>query len=176
MFDYIFEYERSIVMEKNKKWLKILAIIIVGFVMMLGAFYIAVSIALHQMLDPVYNSKHIDKIIKQQEKNFEKFEREINEHPFMPKTRPMLVNLVKENNEYKIIVDLKPLEGNENDINVKIKGNIISIDGALDKKDGRGEKILNFSQSYYLDEKLLTDSISKEKVGDKYIITVPFKD
>ena len=27
--------------------------------------------------------------------------------------RPMLVNLVKKNNEYKVIVDLKPLENNE---------------------------------------------------------------
>ncbi len=165
-------------MEENKyqKWLKILAIAIVGFIMVFAAFYIAVTVALHQLLDPVYNSKHIDKIIKQQERNFEQFERELSEHPFLPKTRPMLVNLVKENDEYKIIVDLKPLEGNENDVNVKIKDNIISIEGSLEKQTGRGEKILNFSQSYYLDEKLLTDKIAKEKSGDKYIITIPFKD
>ena len=123
-------------MEENKyqKWLKILAIAIVGFIMVFAAFYIAVTVALHQLLDPVYNSKHIDKIIKQQERNFEQFERELSEHPFLPKTRPMLVNLVKENDEYKIIVDLKPLEGNENDVNVKIKDNIISIEGSLEKQ------------------------------------------
>ena len=161
---------------KQKKWLKILGIIILGFVMLFFAFYIAVTMALHQMLDPVYNSRQIDKIIKQQEKNFERFEEELSEHPFLPKTRPMLVNLVKENNEYKIIVDLKPLEGNENGVNVKIKDNVISINGELDKTTHRGEEILNFSQSYYLDEKLLTDSIKKEKIKDKYIITIPFKD
>lgn len=160
---------------KNKKWLKILVFVILGFIAISAAFYVAVSIALHQMLDPVYNSKQIEKIIKQQEKNFERFEYELGEHPFLPTTRPMLVNLVKENSEYKVIVDLKPLEGNENGVNVKIKNNIISINGELDKQTRRGEEILNFSQSYYLDEKLLTDKISKEKVGNKYIITIPFK-
>lgn len=162
--------------DKNKKWLKILGVVILGFVMIVAAFYIAVSLALHQMLDPVYNSKQIEKMIKQQEKNFEKFEFELGEHPFLPKARPMLVNLVKENDEYKVIVDLKPLEGNEKGVNVKIKDNVISVDGSLDKQTHRGEEILNFSQSYYLDEKLLTDKITKEKNGDKYIITIPFKD
>ena len=160
----------------NKKWLKILVIIILGFVAIFAAFYIAVSMALHQMLDPVYNSKQIEKLIKQQEKNFDKFEYELGTHPFLPKTRPMLVNLVKENNEYKIIVDLKPLEGNENAVNVKIKDNIISVNGELDKQSHHREEILNFSQSYYLDEKLIKDKISKEKNGDKYIITIPFKE
>ena len=160
----------------SKKWLKILGIVILGFVMISAAFYIAVSIALHQMLDPVYHSKQIEKMLKQQEKNFEQFEFELGEHPFLPKTRPMLVNLVKESDEYKVIVDLKPLEGNENGVNVKIKDNIISINGELDKQTHRGEEILNFSQSYYLDEKLETDKIIKEKKGDKYIITIPFKD
>ena len=160
----------------NKKWLKILVIIILGFVAIFAAFYIAVSMALHQMLDPVYNSKQIEKLIKQQEKNFDKFEYELGTHPFLPKTRPMLVNLVKENNEYKIIVDLKPLEGNENAVNVKIKDNIISVNGELDKQSHHREEILNFSQSYYLDEKLIKDKISKEKNRDKYIITIPFKE
>ena len=161
---------------KNKKWLKILGIVVLSFILVFTAFYIAVTIALHQLLNPVYNSKQIEKILKQQEKNFEKLEYELGEHPFLPKTRPMLVNLVKENNEYKIIVDLKPLEGDENGVNVKIKDNIISINGELDKKTHHGEEILNFSQSYYLDEKLITDEINKEKRGDKYIITIPFQD
>lgn len=161
---------------QNRSWLKILVIVILGFVMIFAAFYIAVTIALHQMLDPVYNSKRIEKLLKQQEKNFEQFEFELGEHPFLPKTRPMLVNLVKENDEYKIIVDLKPLEGNENDVSVKIKDKVISVHGELNNRTNNGEKILNFSQSYYLDEKLITDKMTKEKKGDKYIITIPFED
>lgn len=160
---------------QNKKWIKILVGVILGLVMIFAVFYIAVMLALHQMLDPVYNSKQIEKMLKQQERNFERFETELGEHPFLPKTRPMLVNLTKENNEYRIIVDLKPLDGNENGVTVKIKDNVISVDGTLDKQTHRGEEILNFSQSYYLDEKLDTDKISKVKRGDKYIITVPFK-
>lgn len=163
-------------MEKSRKWLKILGIIILGFIMVFAAFYLAIAVALHQLLDPVYNANRIEKLLKQQEKNFEKFEYDLGEHPFLPKSRPMLVNLVKENNEYKIIVDLKPLDGNENKVNVKIKDNIISVNGELDKQTHKGEEIINFSQSYYLDENLKTDKMTKEKRGDKYIITIPFVD
>ena len=35
---------------------------------------------------------------------------------------------------------------------------------------------MNFSQSYYLDEKIETDKITKERKGDRYIITIPFAD
>ena len=38
------------------------------------------------------------------------------------------------------------------------------------------EKIINFTQSYYLDENLEKDKITKEKKGNKYIISIPFED
>lgn len=163
--------------EENSKhhWLRIAAIIIMTFIVAFLAFYCAMEIMLHRMTDPMYSAKRIEKVLKQQERNFQRFEDKMGENPFEPKMRPMLVNLVKEANEYKVIVDLKPLEGNEKDVNVTIKDHIISVSGELDKKAFGGEKIINFSQSYYLDEDLQTDKISKEKKGDKYIITIPFE-
>ena len=35
---------------------------------------------------------------------------------------------------------------------------------------------MNFSQSFYLDEELITNKISKERKGNKYIITIPFEE
>ena len=91
------------------------------------------------------------------------------------KMAAMRVNLVKEANEYKIIVDLKPIGENEKNVSVKLDDNTVTVSGAIDKKEHHREDIMNFSQSYYLDEKLLPDKISKERVGNKYIITIPFK-
>lgn len=158
-------------------WLRIGAIALMTFIIAFIAFYCAMELMLHRMTDPMYNAKRIEKVMRQQERSFQRIEDKMTaENPFEPKMRPMLVNLVKENNEYKVIVDLKPLENNEKDVNVNIKDHIITVSGELDKKSFTGEKIVNFSQSYYLDEDLDTDNISKERKGDKYIITIPFKD
>ena len=35
-------------------------------------------------------------------------------------------------------------------------------------------KIINFTQTYYLDEKIDESGITKERKGDKYIVTIPF--
>ena len=87
----------------------------------------------------------------------------------------MLVNLVKEASEYKIIVDLKPLGDDEKNVDVSLKDNVITVSGDMQQKELRGEKIMNFSQAFYLDEKLISNKISKEKKGNKYIITIPFE-
>jgi Fe-S-cluster formation regulator IscX/YfhJ len=114
-------------------------------------------------------------MIQKQEKKFNKIEKDFSDNPFEPKMRPRLVNFVKETNEYKVIVDLKPLDGDENAVNLDIKDNIISISGKLNKKSNSGEKMLNFAQSYYVDEKLDQSKLTKEKKGDRYIITIPLE-
>ncbi len=163
--------------ETKNHWLKFGAIILTTFIVAFLAFYCAMELMIHRMTDPVYNAKRIEKLMKQQERSFQHIEDKImNDSPFEPKMRPMLVNLVKENNEYKVIVDLKPVDNNENNINVDIKDNILTVTGELDKKSFDGEKIVNFSQSYYLDEKLMADKMTKEHKGHKYIITIPFQE
>ena len=97
------------------------------------------------------------------------------ESPFVPKMRPMMVNLIKEPSEYKVIVDLTLLDGNEKNISINIQGDELTISGNMDKKIRGTEKIINFTQTYYLDEKLKETDITREKKGDKYIVTIPFE-
>ena len=164
-------YEES----KKEHWFKIIGIILATFIGAFLAFYAAVDITLHRFMEPTYNFRRMEKMMQKQQKNLEKMDARFMENPFEPKMAPMLVNLVKEANEYKIIVDLKPIGENEKNVNVKLDDNIVTVSGAIDKKEHHREDIMNFSQSYYLDEKLLPDKISKEKIGNKYIITIPFK-
>ena len=67
------------------------------------------------------------------------------ENPFEPKMRPMLVNLIKENQEYKAIVDLKPFDGNNEGIDVAVDKKTLTISGKFDKRILDSEKIINFS-------------------------------
>ncbi len=160
-------------MEENKHHLlKVVGVIIATFLGAFLAFYLAVDLTLNRMLNPEYQIKKLEKTMHK----IEKFDDKMMENPFVPRMSPMLVNLVKEASEYKVIVDLKPLGDDEKNVDVSLKNNVITISGDMQQKELRGEKIMNFSQSFYLDEELITNKISKERKGNKYIITIPFEE
>lgn len=159
-------------MEENKHHLlKVVGVILATFLGAFLAFYLAVDLTLNRMLNPEYQIKKLEKTMHK----IEKFDDKMMENPFVPKMSPILVNLVKEASEYKIIVDLKPLGDDEKNVDVSLKDNVITVSGDMQQKELRGEKIMNFSQAFYLDEKLISNKISKEKKGNKYIITIPFE-
>ena len=159
--------------EENKHHLfKVIGVIVATFLGAFLAFYLAVDLTLNRMFNPEYQIRKMEKTMN----NIQRFDERMMESPFVPKMSPMLVNLVKEANEYKIIVDLKPLGDDEKNVDVKLDNNIITVSGDMQKKELRGEKIMNFSQSFYLDEKLMPNKIVKERKGNKYIVTIPFED
>ena len=93
--------------ETKKHFLiKLLLSAFVIFAVIFLAFYIVMEIMLHRMADPTYNAKRIERVIKHQQREFRKIGEMMMENPFVPKMRPMLVNLIKEGSEYKVIVDL----------------------------------------------------------------------
>ena len=158
-------------LEENKHHLlKVIGVIIATFLGAFLAFYLAVDLTLNRMFNPEYQIRKMEKTMN----NIQKFDEKMMESPFVPKMSPMLVNLVKEPNEYKVIVDLKSLGDDEKNVDVKLDNNMVTISGDMQKKEVRGEKIMNFSQSFYLDEKLIPNKIIKERKGNKYIVTIPF--
>ena len=160
-------------LEENKHHLlKVIGVIIATFLGAFLAFYLAVDLTLNRMFNPEYQIRKMEKTMN----NIQKFDEKMMESPFVPKMSPMLVNLVKEPNEYKIIVDLKSLGDDEKNVDVKLDNNMVTISGDMQKKELKGEKIMNFSQSFYLDEKLIPNKIIKERKGNKYIVTIPFED
>lgn len=163
--------------DENTKhhWLKIVAIALTTFVAAFLAFYIVMEIMINRINNPMYNVERLEKLMEHQIRDFEHLEDEKMENPFLPKMRPMIVNLVKEPNEYKVIIDLLPLNGNENSVNVKVEDDKLTVHGEVDKNNFGRERIINFTQTYYLDEKLDVKGITKERKGNKYIVTIPFE-
>ena len=157
-------------------WLRIVATAIMTFIIAFLAFYLVMEIMVHRMTDPIYQVERMEKMVQKDARKIENYENKLMENPFEPKMRPMLVNLVKEANEYKVIVDLKPFDGDENGIGVNVEDKVLTVSGELDKKYHGNEKIIRFTQAYYLDDDLKTNEMTKEKKGDKYIITIPFED
>ena len=147
--------------EKKHYWLKAIGIIIATLIGAFLAFYLVADITFNRMLSPEYNIRRMEKMMRHQEKTFQKLDEKFMDHPFEPK-----------------IVDLKQLGGDEKNVNLKIddKDNVVTVFGEVEKTIKNNERILNFSQSFYLDDKIDKNNITKEKKGNKYIITIPFED
>ena len=161
--------------ETKQHWIRLTIIALVLFLVSYLAFYLSLKNHLKNLNNPFYQAQRMEKAFEKQVRDFDKFNEKYLNNPFEPKMRPMIVNLVKEPQEYKVIVDLSALDGNEESINITINNDELTVTGKMDKKNQSSEKIINFTQTYYLDETLEESKIIKEKKGNKYIITIPFK-
>ena len=161
--------------ESKQQWIRIVTIVLITFLVSYLAFYMATKHHLKNLNNPFYQAERLEKMFEKQAYNFDKYELKKMENPFEPKIRPMMVNLVKESNEYKIIIDLTQLDGDENAVNVEVQGDELTVKGNIDKKIRGTEKIISFTQTYYLDEKPEENKITKERKGNKYIVTIPFQ-
>jgi len=160
--------------EVKQNWIKIGVLSLVFFLISYLAFCLSLKHHIKNLNDPFYQVQRMEKMLEKEVNNFDKYVKMDN--PFEPKMRPMFINLVKEANEYRVIIDLNELDGKEDLIKVSVQDNELTIRGEFDKKSRNTEKIINFSQTYYLDEKINKDEISKQRVGDKYIVTIPIED
>lgn len=160
--------------ESKQHWIRIGVVALTTFLVAYLAFYIALKHHLKRAYDPFYQAQKMEKMFEKQSYNFDKYILDKMENPFEAKMRPMIVNLVKEPNEYKVIVDLSQFDGEEKAVDVIVKGDELTVKGQFDKKIRGNEKIINFTQTYYLDEKFDEEKITKEMKGNKYIVTIPF--
>ena len=126
-------------------WLKLGAIALITFIGTFLAFYIVMEIMYHRITDPNLELKKFEKLVRQEQRDFHRYEEKMMDMPFEPKMRPMIVNLVRESSEYKVIVDLSDFDNNENLINVSLDNKVLTISGEVDKKMFGTEKIIKFT-------------------------------
>jgi HSP20 family molecular chaperone IbpA len=74
---------------------------------------------------------------------------------------------------YKISIDLKAFDNNENNVNVSANGSILSISGRTVKKAKHNEQISEFQQNYLFGENVKLEKLSKETHGDILLIKIP---
>jgi len=76
---------------------------------------------------------------------------------------------------YKITVNLKPFNKDGKNVDVKVKGNTVSISAKYQSKDKNEFNSSQFYQSLTLPSKLEAKDIKQEKHGDSLVITIPKK-
>lgn len=152
--------------EKNFCILKYLGFVLATLIGTFLAFYFAVDITLERMFNPIYRMKHAEKIMNKEFKHFDRKMRHM----------PAIVHLVRNSDEYKLIVDLSHLNNDEKNVNVSFDKDMVTVSGGIDKSKKREESIMSFTQSYVLSDEIDIANVRKEKIRNKYIITIPIKD
>lgn len=148
---------------RKKCWCKYAGIVLATLIGAFLAFYFIADMTLHHMMNPMY---HMNKMDRKIAKEFRKADM------FIPKS---LVLLEKDSNAYKIFIDLKAFDADLDDIDILVEGQKVTISGEIEKEKRNEEKVINFVQTFYLDDVIDSSRIKKEEKRDKFIITLPIK-
>jgi len=174
-------------------WKEFLCLLIAAF---LGGF-LAIYVVTDQVLYRNYKKNYItpERIHRQMIKDFDRefergtreFERNFNRiekdlkkdfNPFfIPDMKFDGVNIKTEidNDDYKVIIDLKAFNGDDSRIQYNVLGRKLTVFGSSKVKDKKFEQDIAFSQDFLLPDNAVISKIKKEKNGNKLIIEVPLK-
>ena len=84
-----------------------------------------------------------------------------------------VIHFEKTKDYYKIIIDLRAFDNNENNVQVLTNGNILTIRGRSIRKSKNNEQISEFQQNYMFGENVKLKDLTKETDGNYYVVTIP---
>ncbi len=152
--------------------------ILTGLLIFLGsfaAFYVVSDWHFKRMTDPIFQMRRMDRALMRQEQRFDKMARkELQRQYKMEKHTAQFVHVEKNDDTYKIIIDLRPFDNNEKNVEVRTEGNTVIINAAGEKNTRSKHEIMKYSQAFAFGEDIDTNNITKVREGSNYIITVPF--
>ena len=172
--------EEKMTCEHNRKkgFMKYIGVLLATLLGAFLAFYFVADMTIKHMMDPMYQFRKMDKMMQHQEREMENFDKKMMKDMRikMPMHQKSIVEIQKLDDEYKIIVDLRPFDNNEKNVRVEVRDNMATVNASVEKEKRHEDSIVEFSQTFYLEGDLDTSKIKKERFKDKYIVTVPERD
>lgn len=166
--------------EKKHSFYKYLGLFLATLIGAFLAVYFVTDIAVNRLMDPFVAMHKMDREFRKMDRDMD-FVKEVPPHHMKghlgnKMMRPNTVNFFRTPDEYKFIIDLKPFNGNPDNIKITTDQSNITLSGeaTVDKK--HSETFTSFSQTYSLDDDVNFNKMTKKKVHDKYVITIPLED
>lgn len=150
--------------------------LLVGLLIFLGAFcafYVVSDWHFKNLMRPGFRGYpgQMEHMIKKEMKSMNRmFKKE--EGNFLKKTGN-IIHLQKEENVYRVIIDLRAFDNNENNVQISANGNILTIAGRSIRKSKNNEQISEFQQNYMFGDNVKLEDLTKETNGNYFIITIP---
>ena len=86
-----------------------------------------------------------------------------------------IIHMEQTKDNYKIKIDLKPFDNNEENIQISTNEHILTISGRSVKKTKHNEHITRFQQSYMFSDNVKLDEMEKEVIGSDLLIKIPIE-
>ncbi len=151
--------------------------ILTGLLTFLGAFaafYVVTDWHYKKMLDPVFQLKKMDRIMQKEEQQMHKMaERDWKKGMLLEHKAGQILHIEKDKNSYKIVIDLKPFDNDEKNVEVTTDNKTLTIVAAGETKKHNKEELIRFTQSFIFPDNANLEDIHKFKDGKKYVIVVP---
>ena len=154
--------------------------ILVGLLTFLGAFaafYVVTDWHYKRMLDPMVQMRKMDRMMMKEARQAEQMmHRRMHQAERLENRAGEIVHIEKTDDAYKIVMNLKPFDNNEKNVEVTTDGNKLTINAAGETKKKNKNAIIRFTQSFIFPDEADLGELSKYRDGEKYIIVVPIED
>lgn len=141
------------------------------------AFYVVTDWYFKAMLNPVNQMKRMDRAIERRDREMEKaFKKAFHGTERLQERANHIIKLEQDDDEYKVLVDLVPLNDSEKNVEVKTNGNLLTVKAAGIHGFGDRKSLVEFTQSYMFGDNVDLSKLTKERKGDTYVITIPIED
>lgn len=158
----------------------ILKHLLYGLMALIGAFlafYVVTDWYFKAMLNPVNQMKRMDRAIERRDREMEKaFKKAFHGTERLQERANHIIKLEQDDDEYKVLVDLVPLNDSEKNVEVKTNGNLLTVKAAGIHGFGDKKSLVEFTQSYMFGDNVDLSKLTKERKGDTYVITIPIED
>lgn len=146
-----------------------------GLLMFLGAFcafYVVVDWHMKTIVPPEFrNFPH--RMERAFEKDMRAMDYMMRKDKNFSRKAANLIHIEQGKDAYKILIDLRAFDNNENNVQVTTNGNILTINGRSIKKSKRNEQISEFQQNFMFGANVKLQDLTKETDGNYYVITIP---
>ncbi len=138
------------------------------------AFYVVADWHYKQMFDPIAQMNRMDRMIRSDFDSMSKIaEKQIMKGARFAEKNESYIRLERADKSYKVIVDLRPFDNDEKNIEVSADGNVLTITAAGSSNKHGHERILKISQNYMFDEDVNLENMTKIRQGDDLVIYIP---
>lgn len=150
--------------------------VLVGLLVFWGAFaafYVVADWHFKRMSDPVVQMRLMDRAFQQQERQIDRIAQKDFRRAQKMDSAPF-VKVDKNKDAYRIVIDLRPFDNDEKNVEISTSGNTVMINAAGAKNSRKGQEIMRYSQAFAFGENIDAENITRVRQGNEYIITIPF--
>ena len=151
--------------------------IITALMVFLGAylaFYTVTDWHFKRMLDPAMQMRRIERKMLHEQKQIENmYKRNMERGMHLEEQTAGYIRAEKRPDAYEIIVNLRPFDNSDKNVEVRTDGETHTVIAAGEKETRNHEKVIKVIQQFTFNDDVDLSSITKTRRGSNYIITVP---